>query len=51
MVKKLGGSMDLRLKGARVIVTAGAGGIGLKITERFLAEGASVYVCDIDQSA
>ena len=51
MVKKLGGSMDLRLKGARVIVTAGAGGIGLKITERFLAEGASVYICDIDQSA
>jgi len=51
MVKKLGGSMDLRLKGARVIVTAGAGGIGLKITERFLVEGASVYICDIDQSA
>ena len=43
--------MDLTLKGARVIVTAGAGGIGRAIVEGFLAEGASVATCDIDESA
>ena len=43
--------MDLKLKGTRVIVTAGANGIGLKIAERFLVEGANVYVCDIDSQA
>ena len=34
-----------------MIVTAGASGIGLKITERFLEEGVSVYICDIDKEA
>lgn len=43
--------MDLGLKGARVIVTAGAGGIGRAIVEGFLAEGARVAVCDIDGQA
>ncbi|NIY94824.1 SDR family oxidoreductase [Salipiger sp. HF18] len=43
--------MDLTLKGARVIVTAGAGGIGRAIVEGFLAEGASVATCDIDEAA
>ena len=43
--------MDLKLTSARVIVTAGANGIGLKITERLLAEGASVYICDVDVAA
>jgi NAD(P)-dependent dehydrogenase (short-subunit alcohol dehydrogenase family) len=43
--------VDLRLTGSKMIVTAGASGIGLKITERFLEEGASVYVCDIDKEA
>lgn len=40
--------MDLFLKDARVIVTAGAGGIGRAIVEGFLAEGARVATCDID---
>lgn len=43
--------MDLGLKGARVIVTAGAGGIGRAIVEGFLREGARLAVCDIDTQA
>jgi NAD(P)-dependent dehydrogenase (short-subunit alcohol dehydrogenase family) len=35
----------------RVLVTAGAGGIGLAIARAFHAEGARVFVCDIDESA
>jgi NAD(P)-dependent dehydrogenase (short-subunit alcohol dehydrogenase family) len=41
--------MDLGLQGARVLVTAGAGGIGLEIARAFLREGATVHVCDIDR--
>ncbi len=43
--------MDLRIKDLRVLITAGAGGIGLRITESFLAEGARVHVCDVDREA
>lgn len=43
--------MDLGIKGLRVLVTAGAGGIGLEIATAFEKEGAKVFVCDIDNSA
>lgn len=43
--------MDLDIKDLRVLVTAGAGGIGLEITEAFLREGAKVHVCDVDHRA
>ena len=43
--------MDLGLKGARVLVTAGAAGIGRAIVDGFLAEGARVATCDIDGDA
>jgi NAD(P)-dependent dehydrogenase (short-subunit alcohol dehydrogenase family) len=43
--------MDLGLTGKRVLVTAGAGGIGRVIAQRFLAEGARVAVCDVDEAA
>ncbi|MEO8003741.1 MAG: SDR family oxidoreductase [Betaproteobacteria bacterium] len=43
--------MELGLKGLRVLVTAGAAGIGLKVAEAFEGEGASVYVCDVDAAA
>jgi NAD(P)-dependent dehydrogenase (short-subunit alcohol dehydrogenase family) len=43
--------MDLHIKGLRVLVTAGANGIGLEIARAFLREGAKVHICDVDQAA
>jgi NAD(P)-dependent dehydrogenase (short-subunit alcohol dehydrogenase family) len=43
--------MDLNIKGLRVIVTAGANGIGLAIARAFAGEGARVHICDVDQAA
>ena len=40
--------MDTGLNGKRVVVTAGAQGIGLAITGAFVAAGAQVHICDID---
>jgi NAD(P)-dependent dehydrogenase (short-subunit alcohol dehydrogenase family) len=39
------------LGGRRVLVTAGAAGIGLAIVERLLRHDARVYVCDIAEAA
>ncbi|MES0213327.1 SDR family oxidoreductase [Mesorhizobium sp. M0028] len=43
--------MDLELSNKRVVITAGAGGIGRAVAERFAAEGAKVLVCDVDTDA
>ncbi|MFS8037108.1 SDR family oxidoreductase [Xanthobacter sp. AM11] len=43
--------MDLGITGLRVVITAGAGGIGLEIARAFLNEGARVEVCDVDAAA
>jgi NAD(P)-dependent dehydrogenase (short-subunit alcohol dehydrogenase family) len=43
--------MDLRMRDLRVLVTAGASGIGLATAQAFLREGARVHVCDIDRAA
>lgn len=43
--------MDLNLTGCRVIVTAGAAGIGLEVARAFVEEGARLWVCDIDPNA
>ena len=43
--------MDLRIQGLRVMVSAGASGIGLEIARAFVREGASVHVCDVDAAA
>jgi NAD(P)-dependent dehydrogenase (short-subunit alcohol dehydrogenase family) len=39
------------IAGKRVLVTAAATGIGATIAARFAAEGAEVYVCDVDEEA
>ncbi|MBY0363811.1 MAG: SDR family oxidoreductase [Phreatobacter sp.] len=43
--------MDLGIKGLRVLVTAGANGIGREVARAFVEEGARVHVCDVDREA
>lgn len=43
--------MDLGIDGLRVMVSAGAAGIGLEIARAFAREGARVHVCDVDEAA
>ena len=43
--------MDTTAKGLRVLVTAGAAGIGFVIAKTFIEHGARVHLCDIDESA
>ena len=43
--------MELSVRGRRVLITAGAGGIGRVMTETFVKAGAKVHICDVVQSA
>jgi NAD(P)-dependent dehydrogenase (short-subunit alcohol dehydrogenase family) len=43
--------MDMKIQGLRVLVTAGASGIGLATARAFLLEGARVFICDVDRAA
>ena len=43
--------MELGIHDMRVLVTAGASGIGLEVARAFLREGAKVHVCDVDRDA
>src|SRR5262249_15093449 len=43
--------VELGIAGLRVLVTAGGDGIGREIARAFVAEGANVHVCDIDEKA
>lgn len=43
--------MNLDIKDLRVMVSAGAAGIGLELARAFMREGAKVHVCDVDDDA
>jgi NAD(P)-dependent dehydrogenase (short-subunit alcohol dehydrogenase family) len=43
--------MDLQLSGLRVLITAGASGIGLATARAFAREGARIHVSDVDERA
>jgi NAD(P)-dependent dehydrogenase (short-subunit alcohol dehydrogenase family) len=43
--------MEFSAKGLRILVTAGAAGIGRVIARTFLEHGARVHICDIDEKA
>ncbi len=43
--------MDLEIQGLRVMISAGAAGIGLEIARAFVREGARAHVCDVDRDA
>jgi NAD(P)-dependent dehydrogenase (short-subunit alcohol dehydrogenase family) len=42
---------DLAVPGKRVLITAGAGGIGRAMAETFADAGARVHICDVDLKA
>ena len=42
--------MDIDIKDKRVVVTAGAHGIGLAIADTFSRAGAQVHVCDVNDA-
>lgn len=46
-----GATLNLNIKGLRVVVTAGASGIGLSVARAFIGEGAKVHICDVDKKA
>jgi NAD(P)-dependent dehydrogenase (short-subunit alcohol dehydrogenase family) len=46
-----GADLASGIKGQRVLITAGAGGIGLAIAQRLSAHGARIFVCDVDDRA
>jgi NAD(P)-dependent dehydrogenase (short-subunit alcohol dehydrogenase family) len=43
--------MELSAKGMRVLITAGAAGIGRAMARTFTERGAKVHICDVDEKA
>src|SRR3970040_1322290 len=43
--------MDISVKGQRVLITAGAAGIGRAMTDVFHKAGARVHICDVVQGS
>lgn len=40
---------DVSMKGRKVLITAGASGLGLEMARVFIAAGSKVFICDVDQ--
>ncbi|HVJ10260.1 MAG TPA: SDR family NAD(P)-dependent oxidoreductase, partial [Burkholderiales bacterium] len=43
--------MEFSAKGLRVLITAGASGIGRVMARTFSEHGAKVHICDVDEKA
>jgi NAD(P)-dependent dehydrogenase (short-subunit alcohol dehydrogenase family) len=43
--------MSKPIAGQRVIITAGAAGIGRALADAFLQQGAKIFICDVDRAA
>ena len=43
--------MEFSAKGLRVLITAGAAGIGRVMVRTFVEHGARVHICDVDEKA
>lgn len=43
--------LGLGIAGQRILITAGAGGIGLATAELLIRHGAQVFICDVDEKA
>ena len=43
--------MQVSVEGLRVMITAGAAGIGRAIARAFVEDGARVHICDVDEAA
>lgn len=41
---------NVSMKGKKVLITAGASGLGLEMAHVFLAAGSDVFICDVDQA-
>lgn len=42
--------MQLSVEGLKVLITAGASGIGFQVAQRFVENGSLVHICDVDSS-
>ncbi|MBP6020294.1 MAG: SDR family oxidoreductase [Burkholderiaceae bacterium] len=40
---------DVSMKGKKVLITAGASGLGLEMAKSFLGAGCEVFICDVDE--
>ena len=40
---------DVSMKGRKVLITAGASGLGLEMARVFIAAGSKVFICDVDR--
>src|SRR5690606_30416912 len=43
--------LELRVDGARVVITAAGSGIGRVMAQTFREAGARVFICDVDEAA